>query len=246
MKPDPKNHTHIQFDVRIVVAILLVIIAAMLIMWKPWSSDSTRTIEVTGEALVSATPDEFIFSPTYQFENANKDAALAAVQQKSQEAVTALKNLGVPEAGIKTNASAYETMIYREQPDGPPTYTLQLTITAGSQELAQKVQDYLLTTSPVGAISPQPTFSETKRKELEATARDQAAKEARSKAEQMGKDLGFNIGKVKSVQDGGGFSIMPVGRADITLESSLIKPNLSIQPGENQLPYSVKVVYYIR
>ena len=130
------------------------------------------------------------------------------------------------------------------------TYTLRPTIKVGKGELVQKVQDYLVSTTPTGQISPQATFSNTYKKLLESEARDKATKDARTKADQTAGNLGFKVAKVKSVDDTGN----NVGGPDPsvmmdTLNSAAAseKPaSLSVMPGENDLTYSVRVVYYIR
>jgi uncharacterized protein YggE len=247
--PKPTNATSIQIDFRVVAAILLIVILAMFAVWRPWEGGGEdRTVSVTGQASLKAAPDEFVFYPTYEFKNADKQAALAAVTKKSGEVVAAVKNLGVADSGIKTNSDGYDTPLYKEDRN-TPTYMLRITINVGNKELAQKVQDYLITTSPSGAVSPQATFSDAKRKELESKARDEATKDARSKAEQSAKNLGFGLGNVKTVSDGTGFGVgvMPAGRA--TMDAMATAPaiqQLTLQPGENELTYSVSVTYYVR
>lgn len=241
---------HLFFDPRHIIAFLLLVIAGLLIIWKPWSANTTsdRTIEVTGQATVKAEPDEYIFYPSYEFKNTSKDAALAAATKKSDEVVTKLKELGVADNQIKTNTSGYDYGYYYDPDTKQTTYTLSLEITVTAREMAQKVQDYLVSTAPSGAVSPQANFSEAKRKELENKARDEATKDARAKAEQSAKNLGFKLGKVKSVTDGAGFGIYPIYRGEVGLAPDSIDKNtqLSIQPGENELNYSVTVVYYLK
>ena len=106
----------------------------------------------------------------------------------------------------------------------------------------------MITTSPVGTISPQADFSNSKRKELESQARDEATKDARAKAEQSAKNLGFKVDKVKSVEDGVGFrGIYPVvdgaSGADLTIEP---QSKLAVQPGENKINYTVTVTYFLK
>jgi uncharacterized protein YggE len=129
------------------------------------------------------------------------------------------------------------------------TYNLQLTVTLTNKDLVQKVQDYLVATLPTGGVSPQAGFSDSKRKQLESNARDEATKDARSKADQSAKNLGFRVGKVKSVDDGSGFGGMPYATSKAESAVALdiaASPSLSVQPGENELSYSVTVVYTIR
>lgn len=249
-----RNRVNLNLDLRIVVLALLAVIAGMLFVWKPWSASgvSDRTIEVTGEATIKAEPDEFAFYPSYQYKNTDRKLALEEATKKHDEIISKLKELGVPDNKIKSDTSGFDYDIYAgvSAPERANiSYTSTLTITVGSREQAQKVQDYLITTTPTGSVSPQGTFSDAKRKELENQARDEATKEARAKAEQSGKNLGFKIGKVKTVTDGNGFHGGPVpvmGRGELMAEDSMMAKPLAVQPGENELNYTVTVTYYVR
>ena len=235
------NHLMI---VHIVNVVLIAVIVAMLLMWQPWNPPTDRTITVTGEATVMAEPDEYVFSPSYQFTNTNKDTALAELTKKQEEVVTKVKELGVNNNQIKTNSSGYD-LYFREEGSDELTYTLSLTVTVGNRDLAQKIQDYLLTTAPTGSVSPQATFSDERRKELESQARDQATQDARSKVDQSAKNLGFSVGKVKEVSDGSGFGVFPADDRAVSPEDKAAQ-QLTIQPGQNELNYTVTVVYYLQ
>jgi uncharacterized protein len=247
-KPRNKNFT-IQLDYRIIICGLIIIIAGMLAFWRPWEArygSDARTIEVSGEATLTAVPDEFVFSPSYDFTNTNKQAALADLTKKSSEVVGKLKSLGVPDSAIKTNGDGYSgPRIVSPVDETGSTYTLSLTVTVSNKDLAQKVQDYLITTSPSGDVTPQADFSNTKQTELQRQARDQATKDARAKAEQSAANLGFKLGSVETVTDSAGFggvtplSVGAPGAADGS-------GHLSVQPGENQLSYAVTVTYFLR
>lgn len=244
---------NVSIDLRIVVVVLLVAIAGILAVWKPWNAaaDSDRTVKVTGEATVKAEPDEYVFYPSYEFKNASKDAALAEVSKKSEEITAKLKALGVADSKIKTNSSGYDRYNYYRNSDDTTTYTLQLTVTVEAKDLAQKVQDYLVSTQPMGSVSPQASFSDAKRKQLESKARDDATKDARGKADQSARNLGFKVGKVKSIEDGTGFNqIFSTGRgaSAVALDSGAetASPKLDVQPGENEITYTVTVIYYVR
>lgn len=247
---ESKVKLNVSLDYRIISVVLLAVVLVMLFLWMPWSANTTsdRTVEVSGETTVKATPDEFVFYPAYQVENADKQTALDELTKKSEDVVAKLKELGVAESAIKTNTSGYDYPAYFGEDRNTATYTLQLTVTLSDQKLAQKVQDYLVTTSPTGSVSPQFGFSDSKQKQLESQARDAATKEARAKAEQMGKNLGFKVGKVKAVSDGTSFSggpIVPLEARGMSVAEDKAS-SLAIQPGENELPYTVTVVYYIK
>lgn len=231
--------------------IALVVIAVLATKLASPAAGSERTITVTGEATLEETPDEYVFYPTYAFKNADKAAALAELTKKSDEVVAGLKKAGVADSGIKVNSDGYDAPVYYDMGTTDPTYTLRLTVTTKDKALAQKAQDYLLTTTPSGGVSPQVGFSDAKRKSIESKARDQATAEARSKADQTAKNLGFKVGKVQSVSDGSGFgtlnfdtkSVAP-SRGAVAMDAA--QPELAVQPGLNDVTYSVTVVYEIR
>ncbi len=251
----PKNHQSMSVDLRLLVGVLLVVIVAMLFVWKPWSTQANtgQTITVNGSATLTAAPDQYVFNPQYEFKNADKAVALAALNTKSNELVAKLKSLGVADKNIKSNSSGYDNSTYYDETNKTFMYTLNLTVTVSDAKLTQKVEDYLVTTSPSGQVSPTADFSTARRKQLESQARDQATKEARTKADQSAKNLGFHVGKVKTVTDsgfgggggggcGGGICMLQ----GATKDSVASAPNLKVQPGQNNLDYSITVVYYLR
>lgn len=252
VSPAPNKKLNLSIDLRIIILVLVLVIIGMLVMWRPWHKavSSDRTVKVTGETTLKAEPDEFVFYPTYQFSSSDNQTAINNMTQKSDELVAKLKALGVPDSKIKTSSNGSDYIKYG---DGgrEPSYFLSLTVTVDKRELAKQVQDYLVTTAPTGSVSPQTDFSKAKRKELESKARDEATKDARAKADQSAKNLGFKVGKVKSIEDGSGFGdIYPLmkGAALATDASSTPEATtrLSLQPGENELSYSVTVTYFVQ
>ena len=245
---------NISIDYKVISIGLVAIIILMAILWKPWSKSiaSDRTIEVSGSATVTATPDKYVFYPSYQFKNTDKTAALTAMTKKNDEVVKKLKALGVLDKDIKTSADGNDYLVFYAQESKATTYSLQLTINTLDKDLAQKVEDYLLTTEPLASVTPQADFSDQKRKSLESDARDKATKEARQKADQSATNLGFKVGGVKSVSDSAGFGgiIRPMAasadRATGSAVSAVETTTIDIQPGQNDLSYTVTVVYYIR
>jgi len=253
-QPSNKKHLSLVLDLRtLLIVILLVAVGVMLFMWKPWQANikaNERTVSVTGDATITATPDEFVFSSSYDFTNTDKQTALDQLSAKSDDLVAKLKALGVADKNIQTNANDYSSGVYLPvYQDNGNTYTLTLTITVTDKTLAQKVQDYLVTTTPSGAVSPEADFSDAKQKTLQSQARDQATKDARSKADQSAKNLGFKVSAVKSVTDGYGFGVpTPLLNSDASSGATVkAEPaSLTLQPGQNDLSYSVTVVYYIK
>ncbi len=222
----------------------------MLVLWMPWKSleKSDETIKVTGETVLKAEPDEFIFNPSYQFKNADKNKSNDLATQKAEEITNRLKDLNIADSKIKVSVDGYMGRPFPDNGVDEYIYTAQLTVTVDSRDKAQEIQDYLTTTQPQGNVTPQGTFSEAKRVELEAQAREAATKDARAKADQSAKNLGFKLGRVKSVEDGAGFN---GGGGPVTLEARGASADVSmgriaVQPGENEIRYSVTVTYFVR
>lgn len=240
------------------VSLFLIILICLAYRDSLTGFDKSRTINVKGEAEISAEPDELVFYPYYEFDDTDAASALKKMQSTQTEIVKKLKELGVEDSKIKSNSDNFNS--YYSSPEIVPDSKLRLNITinVGNRDLAQKVQDYLLTTQPKGVISPQANFSTAKRKSLQEQLRNQATKEARSKADQMAKDLGFKVGKVKSVSDsenglypmmkGGDMGVenLEMGAAGNLDSANETRSSLAVQPGEDKLFYQVTVVYYLK
>jgi len=237
----------------VITILLVLVVVAIIVVWKPWQPNikaSDRTISVTGTATITATPDQYVFSPSYDLTSPSQQTALSDLAAKSTELVTKLKALGVPGTGIKTNSSGYNdntSNLPVQSQAGTFTYTLDLTVTTNNASLAQKVQDYLVTTSPTGDISPNVDFSPAKKVTVQDNARNQAEKDARAKANQSAANLDFKVDRVKSVTDGSLDTGYPrlLDSGVSTGAQQAATPQLSVHPGQNDLNYSVSVVYYI-
>jgi uncharacterized protein YggE len=246
--------------------IVIGLVLVMVLVWKPWQSNikaSDRVITVNGEATLTATPDEYVFTPTYDFTDADQQTALSQLTTMSNQLVSKLEALGVASKDIQTSSNGYSSGGYLpispvpvSQDNGQYTYELDPTITIDDNaNLAQKVQNYLVTTNPTGDVSPSVDFSTAMQNSLADKARGQAEQNARANAEQSAKNLGFKIAAVKTVVDGGlnsnnyptpcsGSSGGICAGSNMDLNSSS-SSSLDLQPGQNQLYYSVQVQYYI-
>jgi len=247
----PKQSKQVSIDYRwLIVAVLGLVIIGMLALWRPWEpkiDKNARTIDVTGQATVKAEPDQVVFMPQYSFDNADKDVSIAAASKKRSAILAQLKKLGVADKAIKADTNGYNAGFLPEK-DDTYTYTLSLVVTLEDMKLAQKVQDYLATTSPEGQVTPQYGFTKVTQTSLESKARDLATKDAKKKAEQSADNLGFSVAGVKSVTDGsiGGYPYLLDSKVAVGSEDSASSSTeFPLQPGENELNYSVSVSFYI-
>lgn len=226
--------------------LLVGILASVLLQWQPWDpalSANTRKITVTGMASTEATPDQYQFSPIWTRDTTTEITAL------NDQVITKLKELGVKDTQIKNNASRYGSpeVYYSAPADGKQKTTLSITITVKDKDLAQKIQDYLVSTNPSGSITPYPSFSSSKQKELQVKLRAEATKDAKQKAEQTADGLGAKVGKVIEISEGasGGFYPMPIAVSDTSAVSSA-KDSISVQPGSDEYSYSVTAIFTLQ
>lgn len=222
----------------------LLVIAVGLLLWStPWNAESeVRKISVSGIGTVNAVPDSYQFSPTYEETGTDTSALLAAMTTKATEVTDRLQELGVKEDDIALQSSSYDQSWIDNGED--QTVSFYLTITVDNKELSQKVQDYLLTTNPSGAISPYPKFSDDKQKDLEKQAREKAIADARSKAETIAKETGARVGKVIVVEEGSyGGGIVTLESRGASADSSLSLPILT---GKQEVSVNVTVSFAIK
>ena len=126
----------------IILALLLV---GLTIYTKPWDTpiSNARTITINGEVSIKRVPDSFIFNPSFEADSQQ------AINDKTNEVVAKVKELGLGDAGIQTQISSYENY-GMDGPDGTFNHTLYLTLSVEDKDLAQKIQDYLASADVVG------------------------------------------------------------------------------------------------
>lgn len=244
-----KNKLTLSIDLKIVSVLLLAIIVAMLAIWQPWQTDdsNTRTITVSGTGKVTAQPDTYQFNPTYQ------KATTEEVNTTVSTVTAKLKELGVEDKHIQVQSSAYRTMTGAAEPMIAPapdrnTASAYLTIKVSNKELAQKVQDYIATTGAEGQLTANPSFSDDKQKQLKEEARNKAIADAKSKADKTAQQVNAKLGKVLEVKDSDNdFGIlMKTNAASDAISSAEGNSGLSIYAGEQDISFTVEVVYQIK
>lgn len=233
------------------------VIVGMLLIWRPWSELGSRTVVVSGQATLIGVPDEFTFYPSYQGTAGTSTEAISKASVIGNAVVAELINSGVQESKIKTAVSNYGD-VDRVEPTVAPgssgsassgTFTATFSVTAVVYDatLAQKISDYLTTTSPLYGVSPQSGFTTETRKKLESDARGLALADAKTKADQTVAELGAKLGRVLEVSEPnwGGPILMEGEIGSLTKDSSVITtPKLLF--GEQEVTYTVSVTYRLR
>jgi uncharacterized protein YggE len=250
-----KRNITIKLSAWIICAFLLLANLITISVWQPWNNSiaSARTIVVTGTAIINSEPDQFVFSPYYQEDGADKTMINTDFNNLSKTITSNLRILGVKNSAIKVDINLYNYNIYKDDPGNNAVATMALTIAITDKDLAQKVQDYLVTTSPSGSITPQISFSVAKQKVIETQARDESLIDAKSKAESSAKQLKVRLGRVAKVGNISSDSITPlawmsdspIGATTNSTDSSNTSSSYTIQPGLNDYGFKVEVTYEI-
>ncbi len=238
-----------KLDFRLLSLLLLVIIGVMLAFWRPWQGISKQTITVSGSATVKAAPDQFTFSPVYQGEAKTSTEAISAASKTGNSVVAKLKELGVADKDLKTSVNSNPTYDLKNgTQSGSITAQYSITASVYDKDLAQKVVDYLTTTSPLYGVTPQSMFKTETSKTLEGQARVKAIEDARTKAEQTATALGMKVGRVVNVSEpqwGG-----PILPANVMSKEAQIDSSASTSPtlliGEQDVTFSVQVIFALR
>jgi uncharacterized protein YggE len=245
----------LKIDLRIVCAILVLIIASMLGIWRPWqdtsAADTTRKITITGDATVKGVPDEFVFYPSFERTGTDVTSMKNDLNTFGTKLVADMKKLGIASSDVTLDSSSYDNYTTDITDGSSQILSLQVTITVPSKDLAQKVQDYLASTDAKGRLTAQPQFSTAKEKDLQNTARQQAVTDARKKATETASNVDAKLGKVLEVNDqptysGGGCgtgTICPLNATQNSLTSGNTQASLPVTPGNDEVSSSVQVVF---
>lgn len=241
-EPQPKKERKLVLTLswKLLSIVLIILLAGLTIYTRPWeiNTSNPRTLEITGETRIKRAPDSFVFSPTYEADSQE------AINAKTIEVVNALKELGLGDAGIQTQVSNYENY-GPNGPDGTFRYSSYMTLAVEDKELAQKIQDYLVSSGATGQVTPTSGFTNDTKKALRDEALTLAVEDAKKRAEQTANNLGVKVVKVIKIDEPAeSYEVYPIASYDSTAlkEGS----SLPINAGESEYPFSVKVVFEIR
>ena len=227
-----------------VFAVIVIILQLITLLKVADSTPSNvRSVTATGEATLDASPDEFIFLPNFEFKSTDSATVKEAMVNKGTQVVDGLKELGVPEQAIKLDASQYNYSYFDRNSDTQRAQ-LNLQITITDRELAQSVQDFLVAQDATGQISPRPTFSEEKQKELQVAAEEQATADARANAERLASGLSAKLGKIIKINPQS--SAQPIDIYSLEAADSSRSGSLPIQPGLNEYHYTITVEFELK
>ncbi|QQR82171.1 SIMPL domain-containing protein [Candidatus Campbellbacteria bacterium] len=238
---------------------------------------ASNVIAVSGEGKVFAVPDIAEIGFSVVAEKKTLTEAQTASAEKINAIMTYLKEQGVAEKDIQTaNYSANPKYEYRASGTSVPAaasgmsagssagiemmpvyYPPQNQVLVGyevSQTITVKVRD----TEKVGALVTGigakgatnmygPTFTIDDEVALQREARQKAIDDAKTKAQQLAKDLGVKLVRIVSFSENGGgyYPVMYKGmEATVSSDSASVSPQIPV--GQNTITANVSITYEIR
>jgi uncharacterized protein len=224
---------------------ILTALAAGLLFATPAlaESDFRPSISVTGEATVSATPDQAeIEAGTTTEANTAREAA-DANSTAMAKVMAALKGSGIEEKDIQTSRLALQPQYAPNR--NPPTVTgyqasNQVSVRLHDISKIGSTIDTLVSAgaTDIGGIN----FSVSNASKLLDDARTQAIADARRKAEIYAKAAGVALGAPLSISEGGAAPV-PMFRAKMAAMPMVATP---VAPGQETLSVTVQVSWAIK
>jgi len=211
------------------------------------TTDTTRTISVTGEGRVTIQPDTFYMTIGIDEVAPELVDAQTSADQKMDAIVAALKSAGVAEQDIQTsNYSIYMERDYN-QPSQPVTgYHVTHTVNAKVRDLS-KAGSTIQAAVDAGANNIQNVwFGLENQTEAIKQAREQAIQDARGKAEELARLTDSTLGPVQTVTEMSGSSTpVPYAAAGNAEDATKSAAAPTINAGMTEVVMDVSVVYAI-
>lgn len=251
-----------------VVSVLVLL--SLFLLTKTWNSafghnqfDPVNVITVEGTGDVSVVPDVAQITFTVSESAKSVKEAQDLTTQKTDDAIAAMKKLGIAEKDVKTlsyNVSPkYEysqpcppgVMCTAMMPSNPKIvgYDVSQTVEVKVRDTA-KAGDALAALGSIGVQNISgPNFMVDDEDAAKAEARGKAIDDARAKAKVLAKQLGVGLGKVVSYSENGNGYPQPmmysaVAKGGAVDASREVAP--SLPTGENKTTVTVSVTYEIR
>ncbi|MFH2007862.1 MAG: SIMPL domain-containing protein [bacterium] len=166
----------------------------------PAHPEAVRVIEVDGTARLDIPPDRVDLSLTLEEQRTNPAAAARALRKRRQGLLLALKMLGLPRKEIVISLLNMHPQYKRYPERGIDSYVAQVTLIATIRD-PERLADYVEAAAAAGVARMHTTFRSTRMQELKKRVRELALKAARTKAEQIAKAMGVEVGQVRTVRE---------------------------------------------
>lgn len=245
--------------VSIIWAIVILVIATGAFIFKPWQSQTQDTISVSASGKTQVTPNIAKLSATVSTKNDDLDLARQQNEEKVDNLISALIDLGIEDKDIQTQyISGGETIEIQETPSQPDIQifpppdgrrkTNQVTTT-----FEVTIRDFTIADEVIAAFTqngatnlngPRLTVDDDTIETAKSTARKDAVANAKKKAQDLAEELNKKVGDPTNVTEQGDFGLpVPIfaqAEADLQQKAS------TIQPGENEVSVTIQVDFELK
>ncbi|MGI9498994.1 MAG: SIMPL domain-containing protein [Geminicoccaceae bacterium] len=204
--------------------------------------DRLRRITVTGQGEARAAPDIATMSIGVETEAETPSEALAANAARMTAVMKRLKSAGIADGDLRTSQlGIWQVFAEHQQPRDVVAFhaTNQLEVTIRAIDRLGVILDEAVADGANNVNGP--TFSIADPEPLLAAAREAAVKDAIAKAERDAAAADVTLGKVLSIDEGGGG---PVFAGKVRAEAMMARTPVAL--GENTLTATVTMTFAIR
>lgn len=233
------------------VLVFAIILGLRFIPTIPLSSTVTQKqadFSVSGTGKITAIPDIATISLGIQISKPTVKSAKDEVNRITNQAVDTLKKLGLAEKDIKTeNYSIYPEYDYSAGRSRISGYRVSSNLEVTVRDL-EKVNDVIdqtanLGINTLGNISLK--VNDDQLKKLQQQAREEAVKEAKTKAENLAQAAGMKLGRIINVSESEPYSPRPVFLA-ADAKTMQAGESTDIQVGSTDISLTVILTYETR
>lgn len=230
-----------------IVALLLVGVRGLAAEPNSASNGNIRTISMSGQATVQASPDQATISFGVETEGATSTEALQRNSEVMNKVINTLKQAGIAERDIKTEHLAVYPNYRHVQPDSPNgkpeiagyIATNQVSVRTGKLDQVSALIDAAVNAGAnrVHGIS----FSLSDAETVYQQALKEALNVARKRAESLSGAANAKLGKIVSIDASGGTAPVPVRSA---LQAAEVAADLApVEPGQIETRADITVVW---
>ena len=230
-----------------IVAIVLISVVANsrpITLQSPDTPAQVKTLEVTGEGTVSATPDEALLLLAVQTQSASANQASSENAAVMSNVIGALVNVGIAKSAIQTVSYSLTPIYLPNQDQTAPAkivgYTARnaIQVTLSDFSLVGKALDAAIGAGVNDVQGVMFTLTQTAYANIEQQALQLALQDGGAKAKAMASTLGVTLlGPVSVVP---GYTSQPVPQR-LTASAA----QTPIQPGALQVTVNVQITYQI-
>ncbi len=209
-------------------------------------ASDNRTVSASGQARILTAPDMAILRMGVQARQPTVEEARDEVAGVVERFLALAMELGIPENRVAT-ASSQVNPDYQWNPQSRERkllgYVVNRHITVDLRDL-DKLGTLMERALAVGIndVSP-PSFSSSRRDEIEREALAAAARDARSRASVLARSLDMELGPVRNIQSHGRVEPMPTPRLEMMAADTGAGGEATYRPGEIVITASVSATF---